>query len=868
MSVTKAFAAMFLTRALEKILNEKETKRANNIELRNACKEGIKCLAARSNPPGSSSSADHKNSSGNHFPPLMLKEGPLLNDERILLPFELACGSKSPKVVAIALDSIQKLIAYGHVSNDAYDSSGKTRLIERIVATVCSCFQVIHFIKFMLDHKRRIHSMGVQTDDEVQLQVIKALLTVVTSPIVEVHEKDILLVVRTCYSIYMATRNAVNQTTARATLTQMLNVIFQKMEQASLDAAVLHEQTHTSGENQHSKPTQEKSVSLENSDQGSEAPPATTACTVEKAESSVAPVTHLNGDEVCNVAEPPEPSHSSGQDQDPKPTLEKSASLENAVQGSEVSPVDTACKVENAESSVAPVSHLNGDEECNTDECDESQHTDESANNATESEEQTTEPTQNGSPEESEEVMVKSSDSTSGCDNAEHPTQIKDEDQVSEVDGAQSEPDSDAGSKSPVETSEQSPTPPCVPVDGTVDSPAEPDADAGSKSPVETSERLLTPPCVPVDGTVGSPPADTVQPPGSPVSEPSVNEDANNSASFDTPADSTPTSPIDMDTISAGDTADSSTPGDYCFANVVQKDAFLVFRSLCRLSIKPLSGVNPSDPKSHELRSKILSLQLLLSILQNPGPAFRSSEVFVTAIKQYLCVALSKNGVSTVPEVFELSLAIFLSLLTHFKQHLKMQIEVFFKEILLSILESPSTTFEHKWIVVAALQRICNDAQCVWSHDLYNVSSEAQSFLGSEPMFPSSHNIHVQDADSTSSVGLNRSTSDDPEAFESRKAQKEIYEKGISLFNHGKLQKGLSLLRENNLLGETAEDVALFLHNEARLSRTAIGDYLGENEAFALEVMYAYVDCFEFAGAEFVSALRLVPLFYYVLFQT
>ena len=50
--------------------------------------------------------------------------------------------------------------------------------------------------------------------------------------------------------------------------------------------------------------------------------------------------------------------------------------------------------------------------------------------------------------------------------------------------------------------------------------------------------------------------------------------------------------------------------------------------------------------------------------------------MFINAIKQYLCVALSKNGVSAVPQVFELSLAIFLTLLSNFKHHLKMQIEV------------------------------------------------------------------------------------------------------------------------------------------------------------------------------------------------
>ena len=80
--------------------------------------------------------------------------------------------------------------------------------------------------------------------------------------------------------------------------------------------------------------------------------------------------------------------------------------------------------------------------------------------------------------------------------------------------------------------------------------------------------------------------------------------------------------------------------------------------------------------RSHELRSKILSLELLLSCLQNAGDVFKTNEMFVSAIKQYLCVALSKNGVSSVPQVFELSLAIFVTLLSEFKTHLKKQIEV------------------------------------------------------------------------------------------------------------------------------------------------------------------------------------------------
>lgn len=60
----------------------------------------------------------------------------------------------------------------------------------------------------------------------------------VTSQHVEVHEATILKAVKTCYNIYLASRNLVNQTTARATLTQMLNVIFTRMEMQAMEVGV------------------------------------------------------------------------------------------------------------------------------------------------------------------------------------------------------------------------------------------------------------------------------------------------------------------------------------------------------------------------------------------------------------------------------------------------------------------------------------------------------------------------------------------------------------------------------------------------------------------------------------------------------
>ena len=65
-----------------------------------------------------------------------------------------------------------------------------------------------------------------------------------------------------------------------------------------------------------------------------------------------------------------------------------------------------------------------------------------------------------------------------------------------------------------------------------------------------------------------------------------------------------------------------------------------------------------------------------MQILQTSGPVFRSSEDFLQIIKTNLCVSLSRNGVSSIPELFEMALFNFVELLDKFKAHLKIQIEV------------------------------------------------------------------------------------------------------------------------------------------------------------------------------------------------
>uniref|UniRef100_A0A672PKW7 Brefeldin A-inhibited guanine nucleotide-exchange protein 1-like n=1 Tax=Sinocyclocheilus grahami TaxID=75366 RepID=A0A672PKW7_SINGR len=683
---------MFLTRALEKILADKEVKKAHHSQLRKACEVAL----------------------GQYdFDALIVqKDGTFLllrcnlTADKYFLPFELACQSKCPRIVVTSLDCLQKLIAYGHLTGSAPDNTtpGK-KLIDRIIETICGCFQ------------------GPQTDEGVQLQIIKALLTAVTSQHIEIHEGTVLQAVRTCYNIYLASKNLINQTTAKATLTQMLNVIFARMENQALQEA---KQMERERHRQHSPVSQQEpeSPGQRHTDTPGKSLPA-----------------EANGG----------PGH----------------------QGS---------KVEQGSLPYESPEPENGTDFC---------------------------------PAENEQTEA---DQATAAAQSKH---------------------------------------------------AEINLALGFHVYVNDYESLAT------------------------------------------------TGPA---------------PGAK-FSHILQKDAFLVFRSLCKLSMKPLSD-GPPDPKSHELRSKVLSLQLLLSILQNAGPIFKTNEMFINAIKQYLCVALSKNGVSSVPEVFELSLSIFLTLLSNFKTHLKMQIEVFFKEIFLYILETSTSSYDHKWMVIQTLTRICADAQSVvdiyvnydcdlnaaniferlvndlskiaqgrgghelgttplqeltlrkkgleclvsilkcmveWSKDQY-VNPNSQTSLGqekpseqesNESKHPETINRYgsINSLDSTASSGIGSystqmSGTDNPEQFEVLKQQKEIIEQGIDLFNK-KPKRGIQYLQEQGMLGTTPEDIAQFLHQEERLDSIQVGEFLGDNDRINKEVMYAYVDQMDFQGKDFVPALRM-----------
>ena len=155
------------------------------------------------------------------------------------------------------------------------------------------------------------------------------------------------------------------------------------------------------------------------------------------------------------------------------------------------------------------------------------------------------------------------------------------------------------------------------------------------------------------------------------------------------------------------------------------KDAFLVFRSMCRLSTKILPQEQLQDLRSQNMRSKLISLAIIRTLLNNNMEVFTSPLVtirgsanneptsFGSAINQYLRLALSRNGSSAVKQVFETSCEIFWLMLRDMRIMLKREIEVFLKEIYFSILDRKNTPAFQKLYIMRILRRLTNEPRAL-----------------------------------------------------------------------------------------------------------------------------------------------------------
>lgn len=136
--------------------------------------------------------------------------------QKLLLMGYLRDGHEQPLMNVDGLPSMgENLMPDAPDDKEAGDEARRTRnLIDQVVDTICRCHR------------------GESTDEDVELQILKALLTVVTTPTSGVHGHSLLQAIRMCYMICLTSKSVINQTTARGLLDQMISGVFTKLEQS------------------------------------------------------------------------------------------------------------------------------------------------------------------------------------------------------------------------------------------------------------------------------------------------------------------------------------------------------------------------------------------------------------------------------------------------------------------------------------------------------------------------------------------------------------------------------------------------------------------------------------------------------------
>ncbi|KAE8708581.1 Brefeldin A-inhibited guanine nucleotide-exchange protein 4 [Hibiscus syriacus] len=329
----------------------------------------------------------------------------------------------------------------------------------------------------------------------------------------------------------------------------------------------------------------------------------------------------------------------------------------------------------------------------------------------------------------------------------------------------------------------------------------------------------------------------------------------------------------------------------------IREDGFHVFKNLCKLSMKFSSQGNPDDEIL--LRGKTVSLELLKVIMDNGGSVWLTNErqlscsIFMSLLTKYRSGLKAEIGIffpmlilRVLENVLQPSFVqktTVLNMLEKIVEDSQIITDIFvnydcdvdspniFERIVNGLLKTALGPPPGSTTTLSAIQDITFRHESVKC--LVGIIISMGAWMDGHLKIGDS-NIHKSSENDTSAESYSTPTAEDgifPDCelhlemnsevsdaatLEQRRAYKIELQKGVSLFNR-KPSKGIEFLMNSKKIDNTPEEVASFLRkNTTGLNEAMIGDYLGEREEFALRVMHAYVDSFNFKSMDFGEAIR------------
>jgi len=293
----------------------------------------------------------------------------------------------------------------------------------------------------------------------------------------------------------------------------------------------------------------------------------------------------------------------------------------------------------------------------------------------------------------------------------------------------------------------------------------------------------------------------------------------------------------------------------------------------------------------------IFGLRLIRTVLETAGPRLAAYPTLVDCIQDKLCKYLLAASQTRDLFILSLVLRIVFDLFSTVKQHLRVQLEVFFVSIHLRIADSASSSFQQKELVMESIVEFCKEPSLIVglyrnydcelsSTDLYTdlckflttvgtgqaaggrlsslaleaivavLQSIAKRFCSSDT-YASSTSAPPLPSASSSSPSPSAYDSDDerqllmnPEEETALLHSKQHKQKLLLAAQHFNKEGKASFpyLQSLSLLPSpiTADSVVHFFRETPGLDRQRIGEYLGGHEPMQLAVLQRFVETFSF----------------------
>eukprot|EP00466_Bigelowiella_natans_P009591 jgi/Bigna1/143978/aug1.83_g18686 len=244
-----------------------------------------------------------------------------------------------------------------------------------------------------------------------------------------------------------------------------------------------------------------------------------------------------------------------------------------------------------------------------------------------------------------------------------------------------------------------------------------------------------------------------------------------------------------------------------------------------------------------------LGCRLVRTAFETAGSRIGQLPSLVQVIQDELCKRLLQNSQTKNLQVLSLTLRIVYDLFNAVKQHLKVQLEVFFTSIHMRIGESDSSTYGEKELVLESLVEFCSDESLIVG--LYrnydcevsstNLFEDLCKFLAeiAMPLGLKEQRVENMQGGIATSEESKRMMSNRRRKQDLMCAAKHFNPQGYKAF---KYIESLGLLSDAN----DPKEVVKFLRNSPGLDKKGVGELLGGSKEFHQKVMKEFISTFNF----------------------